>query len=368
MKRLTLILSALIILATRSATLAQSGYVIAGTVSTENNQPLKSATVFISGTQKITACDEDGHFRFNEIEQGTYQLTVTMVGYATYTQSVVIQNKSALLEIKLQPKQVILDQVNIGGKDQWNAHFKLFREVFLGKTKNAEACQILNPKIINFSTNKGLLLADADDFLIIENPKLGYRIKYLLKNFGYNTKTDLTLYSGETSFEPMQGTPRMQKEWDRNRLEAYQGSMMHFLRSVYQNTVLKEGFLINYVYGKYLKSDQITPVVQIDDRPIRFDTLVNVIDSSFISFKFKTVMFTYNPGKARSAKTNRPYIIRRELKIVPKTTTIKLYAKEAIIDRRGAHHDFRDFLVEGDLAKYRVGDQLPYEYQPPAKK
>lgn len=368
MKNLYLILSTCIFLATGFKAVAQGQNVIAGTVTTQTGEPLKSATVFISGSQRITMCDETGHFRLDNIDDGSYQLTVTMVGYSPSAQNVVIQGKSVTLAIKLKPKQVILNQVNIGGKDNWDAHFKQFREVFLGKTKNADACVILNPKVINFSTNRGLLLADAEDFLIIENPRLGYRIKYLLKDFGYNTKTQLTLYSGETSFEPLKGTSKMQATWEKNRLEAYQGSFMHFLRSVYQNTVLQNGFIINSVYNTYLKQDMITPLLLIDDRPVKFDTLVNVIDTSFISLKFKTLMFTYDPRKARSAKTSMAYPIMKEIKIVSKTTTINLYANEAVIDRRGAHRDFRDFLIEGYLAKNRVGDQLPFEYQPPAKK
>jgi hypothetical protein len=368
MKRLYYILSVCILLCVGPKASAQAQNVIAGTVTTEGGKPLNSATVFISGSQRITMCDETGHFKLGDIEDGSYQLTVTMVGYSPYAENVVVQGKSVTLDIRLKHKQIMLDQVNIGGKDDWDVHFKKFREAFLGDTKNAQACVIVNPKVINFSTKKGLLLADADDFLIIENPKLGYRIKYLLKDFGYNTKTQLTLYSGETSFEPMKGTPKMQKSWDKNRLEAYRGSFMHFLRSVYQNTVLKEGFIINGIYRNYYSTNLVYPVLLIDQRPVRFDTLANVIDTSFISFKFKPLMFTYDPRKAKYSKTNMGYTVMKEVKIDDKTTIIRLFTKEAVIDRQGAHRDFRDFLIEGNLAKYRVGDQLPFEYQPPAKK
>lgn len=369
MKQLYFCVSLCILLLTSFAASAQSGYVISGTVTNETGKPLKSATVFISGSQRITMCDEAGRFRFDHMDQGSYQLTVTMVGYTAFSENVSIQGKSVNINIKLKLKQTVLKQVNIGGKDNFDALFKIFRETFLGKTKNANDCIIVNPRVINFSTEKGLLLADADDFLIIENPNLGYRIKYLLKSFGYNAKIDVTLYDGETSFEPIKGSAKMQKEWDKNRLKAYQGSFMHFLRSVYHNTVLKEGFLIKSVIG-LIKYPLGTAGVVYDDRLLKFDTLVTAIDTSFVAFKFsKKVLFTYNPRQAQLEQTYRgfPDPILNDISIGPWMTTISLHANEAIIDKRGAHRDFRDFLIEGNLARYRVGDQLPFEYQPPAK-
>ncbi|MFD2145030.1 hypothetical protein [Mucilaginibacter antarcticus] len=106
--------------------------------------------------------------------------------------------------------------------------------------------------MINFTTKNDILIADADDFLVIENKPLGYRIRYMLKNFGYNKTTDIVLYEGETSFEQLPGTDKMKKEWASNRLKTYKGSVMHFLRSVYRNRVSQEGFIVNKLYNKFL--------------------------------------------------------------------------------------------------------------------
>lgn len=368
MKTLSFVLSLCFLLLTAFPASAQNNFAITGKVTDERGAPLKSATVFLSGSQKITACDDEGKFRLNDIERGNYQLSVTMVGYFAYSQPVSVLGKSTNINIKLKLKQTALKQVNIG-KDNFDARFKIFREAFLGKTKNANHCVIVNPHVINFSTEKGVLLADADDFLIIENPNLGYRIKYLLKYFGYNAKIDVTLYDGETSFEPMKGTAKMQREWDKNRLKAYQGSFMHFLRSVYQNRALEEGFVIKSVFA-FIRLDRMgTGGIMYDDRLIKFDTLVTAIDTAFVAFKFSKILFTYNPRQARLEQTYRgfPDRVPKALRIGPWMTTISLHANEAIIDKRGAHRDFRDFLIEGNLARYRVGDQLPFEYKPPAK-
>lgn len=362
------LISLVLLLLSAVTTSAQNNFSISGKVTDENNKPLKSATVFISGSQKITMCDEQGSFRFDHIDAGNYQLTVTMIGYFAYSQPLSVTGKSTNINIKLKLKQTVLKQVNIG-KDDFDAHFKIFREAFLGKTKNANDCVIVNPHVINFSTAKGLLLADADDFLIIENPNLGYHIKYLLKNFGYNAKIDVTLYDGETSFEPMKGTPKMQREWDKNRLKAYQGSFMHFLRSVYQNRVEQEGFRIHPINTITRMDNTATMDIEYDARTVWFDTLVQAIDTSLVAFKFKKLLFMYYPRKTMSAKNDSAYLkpVIKVRTVRPSLTIISLHANEAIIDKRGAHRDFRDFLIEGKLARYRVGDQLPFEYQPPAK-
>jgi len=367
MKTLSLTLSFCFLLLTAFKTSAQNNFTIMGRVTDEKGAPLKSATVFISGSQRITACDSEGNFRFNHIDAGNYQLSVTMVGYFAYSQPISTSGKLTNIDIKLKLKQTALRQVNIG-KDNFDALFKIFRETFLGKTKNANDCIIINPRVINFRTEKGILLADADEFLIIENPNLGYRIKYLLKSFGYNAKIDVTLYDGETSFEPMQGTAKMQREWDKNRLKAYQGSFMHFLRSVYQNRALEEGFRINSI--NTIKKDHMGNAdMEYNVPTVWFDTLVQPIDTSFVAFKFKKLLYRYFPRKARSANddTSNAEPVIKVRTVSPSMTIISLYANKAIIDKRGAHRDFRDFLIEGSLARYRVGDQLPFEYQPPTK-
>ncbi|NNU33175.1 hypothetical protein HK413_01480 [Mucilaginibacter sp. S1162] len=64
--------------------------------------------------------------------------------------------------------------------------------------------------------------------MIIENKRLGYRIHYLLKDFGYSTKNNTALYHGDFSFEELPGSDDDKKKWAKNRAETYRGSFMHF--------------------------------------------------------------------------------------------------------------------------------------------
>jgi hypothetical protein len=340
---------------------------ISGKVVDEKGRPLVSATVFLSGSDRVTVADNEGKFMLNNIPTGTHQLSISMVGYSYFTQNIILSEGPVYVPATLKVKPIALAQVNIGGKSDWEANFKLFREVFLGTTENARACQILNPKVINFSTNKGVLMADADDFLVIENKRLGYKIRYMLKKFNYNKTTDIALYDGETSFEQLPGTDKTKKQWTKNRLETYKGSVMHFLRSIYQNRTSQEGFIVNQLYKKFYVPDgkKTVAMVDIDLRPIKFDTLINVINNSMVSFKSGPLYVVYNQTKAGVSplKSAAPLIMSIAYK-GDESSTIKLFLSRAIIDSRGSHSDYRDFFIEGKLAQQRVGDQLPFEYQP----
>lgn len=348
--------------------LAQGYYTVSGIVLDDNGSPAKSATVFISGSEKITMTNDNGMFIFNKIDPGNYQLSVHMLGYYPITQAVALKAKSVTVSFSLKLKSNILNEVLIGGTNDWAKNYAIFKEQFLGTSANARNCVIVNPKVLNFTTKKGTLTADADDFLVIENKRLGYRVKYLLKYFSYNSDFDRTGYDGDASFEELDGATEAKNQWAQYRLETYKGSMMHFLRAVYLNTVLKEGFL---TYGLYKDTTRKTrlgesvTVVGIKTHPVKFDTLVSVIDTSFVSFRFNHLYATYDPAGAATVLAKRDLPMKKVFVLTDQGSTIKLYLNEAIIDRRGSYADYRTFLIKGDWSRRRIGDQLPFEYQPP---
>jgi hypothetical protein len=299
-----------------------------------------------------------------------------MLGYFPYAENILVKNSDVSVSIALQVKTTMLKEVVIGGNAKIRKlSYEVFKKAFLGTSANGKQCVILNPNVINFTNKKGVLLADADEFLIIENKNLGYRIKYLLKDFGYNFTIGLALYNGETVFEEMQGDEKMKRQWAKNRLETYKGSMMHFLRSVYNNKLLAEGYYARPIYsfvsikdGRTNKLKYLNRVI-VDTRPVLLDTLVTTIDTSFKSLKFKPLYVLYDPKAL--AKVKFDYQTPLDLKSVEldnkNGTIMKLYLKEAVIDQKGSFTDYRAFYVEGAFGRRRVGDQLPVEYQPPAE-
>ena len=337
---------------------AQTNFTISGTVADEKGAPLKGATVFISDSKIITATDGAGRFTLANLQPGSFRLSVTTVGYATYNKSILIRDKTVEINIVLKVKPIILNEVVIGKGKSRDDYYELFKDSFLGTTYNADQCVILNPKVLNFSTNKKDLMADADEFLIIENNSLGYRIRYLLKAFKYNLISTITSYDGDASFEELEGTEAQKKEWANNRLEAYNGSLMHFLRSVYANSSLKQGFMVHQV----LKGPE---GLYFDKALLDLKTITTVADSSFVYLSFTSIYAVYDPKKAAKAQVQEPLSQLRGAGFDNKSSLLKLYLDEAIIDSKGSYADYRSFLIQGNWSRKRLGDQLPFEYKPP---
>lgn len=367
--------------------IAQTAYTISGIVTDENQGPIKGVTVFISGSQQITATDAGGRFTFNRMAAGNYLVSTKMLGYAAASQAVTIHDKSASITFALLVKAIVLDEVKIGVDKYRDKYLSIFRDQFLGTSANAVSCMIVNPEIIHFNSQKFgpqhiILKADADDLLIIENNYLGYRIKYLLKSFEYTSSSRLTFYDGDTNFEELEGNDKQKKIWEQNRLMAYEGSLMHFLRSVFANTVVDEGFVTNQLFKS---KNMFDPRTYVDPALVKFNTLVTPVDSSFVAFKFTALNIVYDAKKAAR-------LIKSELKEQEKQEKAKnkqveesyhedkspavdetgedsqllLHLKEAVIDARGSvFTGYRTFLIRGNWAKKRIGDQLPFEYQPP---
>jgi len=346
---------------------AQSYFNIEGRIVNEKGEVIKSATVFINGSQKITTTNNEGKFKFEQLAIGTFPVVVNMLGYTSFTQDIQLTNKDVLLEIVLKEKSFDLNEIVIRSNKDRDKHYKLFIKSFLGTSKNAKNCKILNDSIIDFdfSKKKGILKASTDDFLIIENKALGYRIKYLLKMFQLSTATLTTLYDGQAVFEELTGTTNEKLKWQQNRKKVYYGSFMHFMRSVYQNTVLKEGFLARHVisstYYWGIEADQLS----IDSRPVAFDTLVNIVDSAFVSMKFSNGLYVkYEPSKAAKIKSDEP--METEYVFVNSgSSLLKLYLNEALIDEKGSMVHYNTFYIEGFWGGKRIGDRLPFEYNPP---
>jgi hypothetical protein len=346
-----------------TGTFAQGHFTISGTVTDDKGAHLKSATVFINGSQKSTITNDEGQFSFANLEPGSFQVSAQMLGYFYNSQDVVIQSKSVTINISLNTKSTVLNEVVIKKRIYSDEYYKIFKSQFLGSTTNGRNCTLENPKAVSFTTDSGNLVASSDELLVVINKRLGYKIHYLLKVFKYFK--DLTMsYDGDASFEELEGTEKMKKEWAKNRLETYNQSFMHFLRSLYTNTVLKEGFLCYQMYPGLPKMFTYRSVY-LDLRPIKFDSLITVADSGFVSFKFHRFYAVYDPKKAAKIKDQN---ISSEIKNVSAPdhgTIIVPWKTDAIIDRKGSLTNYLALKRWGEWGGQRIGDQLPFEYQPP---
>ncbi len=333
---------------------AQQTFSISGTVKNAKGEPLNAATIFIASSQKSTSTNATGAFTIANLSPGTYQLVMSNVGYASLKRDIIIRDKSVVLDTVLQERSVVLDEVVIGDNNQKKGFIKTFTKYFLGESENGKACKILNPEKLEFSTNKKLLKAYSQDFLTIENANLGYRLKYMLRNFQYDSSIDATFYDGESVFEDMEGTPAQKQVWTANRKKAYQGSLMHYLRALHSNTTREEGFLT------YTIRNILLPLV-IAPNPVFTEQLIARTDSNFLKFNYKKRLYTLYDKKKASADdkpSNRTEII---IDVAPTGSILML---DADIDKRGSYSAYQSILIQGFWGTKRIGDQLPFEYLP----
>ncbi|ANE52558.1 carboxypeptidase-like regulatory domain-containing protein [Flavisolibacter tropicus] len=219
-------------------------------VEQETNKPVPAASVFLNNTSVGTTTNGQGYFELT-MPSGKFDLIVSSIGFETHNQTISANEIALPLTIKLQPKVKALETVVVEPfiKDGWEQWGRLFLESFIGTSSFANNCLIKNTNVIKFRHSKkdNVLTAIALEPLIIENKALGYTIRYQLENFTYQFKERFIFYQGYPFFEPMKGGAAREKRWARNRKEAYEGSALHFMRSIYRNTVVEEGFTMNHL-------------------------------------------------------------------------------------------------------------------------
>jgi hypothetical protein len=320
-------------------------------VDSVTHKPVADASIFLSNASAGTKANTSGTFNLQNVRGGQYNLVISIIGYATYQQTVLVNKDLYLGDIAISLQSIQLQEVRIGPKRNWTRDYEKFKSVFLGNTDNAGECTIKNPHVLDFDYADGQFTATAVGFLIIENKALGYNIKYLLSTFTNNKKTGIAYYAGTAFFEDMKGSKWQIKRWKKNRLQTYLGSDMHFLRAVIADRVTEEGFKVErlvrkpnpeYVSGvnnQFIQTLYTTPLTTN-----QYKRLTNIKDEYALQFSDKLdVIYGGNPLSG---------------------TVINMQADYVYFDNNGIILNPQDVLMEGRWGDNRMGEMLPVDYEP----
>ncbi len=222
-----------------------SQFKITGRVTALNNENLEDVSVYFNNTTIGTVTNSKGEFKLNA-NKGNYTLVISFLGYKTKQIAINTSKEQGFLDIKLKEDTTLLDEVLIQKTkydDDWKYNLSRFKQGFLGRSKLAKECTILNEKDLHFTYNSknNTLSATAKKPLQIKHSGLGYLISYDLVDFTLKDKH--LFFSGYAQYRNLKKSIR--KKWKKNRLEAYNGSKMHFLRSLISQKSKSEGFVIN---------------------------------------------------------------------------------------------------------------------------
>lgn len=240
--------------------------VIRGTVSNTGGQPLSNCNVFINGSTRGTITDGAGHFELSDPPSGKHELIISNVGYETYVLAYSEEQLPLILNVTLKLKvreldNVVLEPFTEGTWAEWG---QKFLENFIGTSANAPRCRIRNTDSIHFRYYKrtNRLVAFSDVPLLIDNEALGYRISYQLEAFELNFKQGSLYYAGYPQVMEMEAPRKgVESRWSRQRQKAYEGSVIHFMRSLYNGQLAGEGFEVRSMKKvPNLEKERVKPI------------------------------------------------------------------------------------------------------------
>jgi len=376
-------------------TLAQNGIITGKVTSADGKTPIPLANVFLSNTTAGSTTNNDGEFALRDLKPGQYTLIVTIVGYEDYSTSVLVANQPIRLNIKLNYKTNELREVTITTPANWKKYYDQFVREFIGTDENAKYCYVQNPHALNFNYHKARLELEAytEDFLVVDNLALGYRIKFLVNEFTSSKLTGIIAYSGQRLFSELPGTKKQKEEWRKNRDIAYYGSSMHFYRSLYADRLDQEGFqvlkLTRMINPNRPQEDIIQQQIKKYNDGHHRDSVMHWIDMENMSKYYREhldrtplsingLLFkTQQPGIFAVDFTDCLYIIYvnkreetdfkdiyRPLDMPNYQTTVATITKPYFFDTNGVVFGETAPLYEGTWSKSKLSDLLPVDYTP----
>ncbi|MFN4198001.1 MAG: carboxypeptidase-like regulatory domain-containing protein [Flavobacterium sp.] len=302
-------------------------------------EPLPGATIYVNGTTLGTISDEFGRFSL-ELSSMSPSVIFRYVGYESLTLEQ--PNRFSRVTVKLNELVDSLDEV-ILEKSLFTHQQKLaaFTREFIGTSVSGLECKILNPEVISltFVASEKKLKATANKPIKILNPYLGYELEYSLQAFEISFyKVSLSIHeqiqvfhAGTTFFKDISNdNPKFKKR----RKNAYIGSTMHWIRSIYNESLKENGFYL-LQNGKTIS-------------PTKFYSLHQEIDedSKWIEFAENTPEFTQ-------------IFISNE-----RNSKVKVDIPKIQISSLGNYFPPNGLLFLGYMGNQRVGDLLPLDYQP----
>ena len=317
--------------------------IIKGTILDKNTKnPIAYATVFFSTTSVGSYTDDKGFFKLDIRNIISMPLTVSALGYYSTNISNYSPDKEIL--VYLTPKVFELKEVVINAKGKEplrKQNLDIFRREFLGRTENAKECEIMNENDIRFvtSTDDDTLKAVSLNPIILINKRLGYKITYYLNKFEYVYSTFMNELTGNSLFNEDTTLILDKQDIEKRRLNAYLGSKMHFFRSLWQNNLDSDGFIISNSKRQLTYKDLVRYQLSTDPNNYKKYIFYSEPQSEVLSIKWL-------PGQAESG--------------------MEIFRSSIYFDKNG-YYEGHDIIWRGEMAKQRIADMLPFDYDPSEK-
>ena len=332
------------------------GQIIKGTVMDKNTHDgIMYALVYFDGTFVSTYANQNGYFQLDISKNFSMPLTISAIGY--YSDTINNPSTDKLNIIYLAPKTYKLNEVvitAIGNSITRKTNLGIFKKEFLGETMNAKKCNITNEDDImlnNYTHSYKFRISNGNSLIVnidtlkafcsnpikIVNKALGYNLTYYLDKFEYCSLYKYLLIIGNCIFKVDSiYNKRQQKRFEERRKSAYLGSRMHFIRTLWENNLDSVGFTVK----------------TSNNNRIPYDRLAAQSDILAGSYYLKYINYHGLISIAYYSKSPNSHIMIEKDKVY--------FNKNCILNPL-------DVSWSGEMARQRIGDLLPFEYEVSSK-
>ena len=359
-------------------------------------EALQGASIYVPNSTRGTYTDPDGKFSL-ELPITTKEIVVSFVGYTTIKTNIDVSdgknlNKTIYLrEIKNELNEVVF--IKQKQDKNWERMFQVFKTHFIGNSEIAREAEILNPEdvILNEEKTPGKykLTANANKPLQIKNKITGYIISYELIQFNHiviGHNQIFTFYLGYPFFKDITNEEKLnQKRVEKKRLEAYLGSSMHFIRALYNDKLLEEGFNVreliksrNPEYPSDVELEKIMAEVKLTNDYSLIRKLpakeINALGTTLLpASKFtiqendnKFLKFEHylNVTYTKAAPDEKYLIFSPKGESAFQVSQLKLENEPVEYFSDGNYYKPSNLFFYGYMGWKKVGDMLPFDYQP----
>jgi hypothetical protein len=301
-------------------------------------QPIETTAVYFDNTTIGTTTNSKGEFTINYTDAVQSALVISYLGYEKVLISN-FRNQNNILVVLIEADNT-LDEVYIEYDDGLTRRqkLKLFRREFLGTSKYAKSCKVLNEDdiFLKYDKQNKTLYASSGMPVLVENERLQYKIAFDIVNFEINFRyvafetstfrVNSVTYFGTSFYKELEDSKK--RKTITNREVAYKGSVQHFIRALYNKLLEEEG----YVFGN--EGFKVNP----------YD-FFSIYDAD--RYGYKTVILKEKLGVFYAGDKDS----------VIQTTVSQFY-----VDEYGNYTPIGGVLFGGDMGGQRVGDMLPSDY------
>ncbi|MEM7551999.1 MAG: carboxypeptidase-like regulatory domain-containing protein [Bacteroidota bacterium] len=333
---------------------------INGKVTDNNGQPLPFANIYIEQSSLGTTTNEQGEFQFSTTLSGKYRLRCSFIGYVSKSKVIDIQpGQSYDFNFSLKSENIELEEIIVSDErdKSWGKHLKKFKSYFIGTSKFAKECKILNPYVLDFQQLEPFVIrAKASKPLQIENKSLGYILSYELSSFELNSATRDVKYKGFVRFKELEPSSfEEEKLWEKNRKLAYFGSVQHFLKSLSSEDLKSEGF---YAAIERIENEKLDLIRSPELKPVTAGDIISKSDQGHYSLNYNAFLrVEYLKRQESMYHDNRPYVYNE-------TSWIKLNKRNVLVNKSGSLANPHDLELFNTFGRKRIAEALPINYGP----